>query len=383
MPPKRPNIDDEHEPSTKQQKPDESSGSESPPPPRREQPLEPLDLDQIWERMRQGIFSPDEPQPVQLRRVLHQKGRLYIHEPGSVKRQSVAPVDLRHPNDWLQPTGILLAGAQAQDRYWGQYNNEVVLVLPPSSTMFALGTRSNPIECYVTVQELERAIGDLHHLVDARPAAARVQQQLAPPFNDHNQFFHDIDVPPVHEVIMDLYLRFLRNCGIALYEDDDDYNLWTSRSSERRLANNERQDLFQNQLRVTFADIEMFVRQALDIRDLQTFINQNRNSWLNRQQNPATFRQYLAYRDDIFFPEREEVVLRDDRHGSDREDANDLEDPDNMGGRHDFDFGGKRRKPATKRKARRSASSKRKPAVSKRHTTKKSSRRRRSSSRRH
>jgi hypothetical protein len=314
---------------------------------------------------------------------------LYIHEPGSVKRQSVAPVDLRPPGDWLQPSGNLLHGVPREPRYWGQYHNEVVLVLPPSSTMFALGTRSNPIECYVTVEELKRAIGDLHRPVDARPAAAPVPQQLADPFNDHNQFFHDIDVPPVHEVIMDLYLRFLRNCGIALYEDDDDYNLWTSRSSVRREGanqhhfNEEYLYLFQNQLRVTFHDIESFVRQPPETRDLQTFINQNRNSWLNRQQSVDTFRQFWEYRDDIFFPEREEVVLRDDRQGNDLEDANDLEDHDNMDGRHDFDFGGKRRKPATKRKARRSASSKRKPAVSKRHTTKKSSRRRRSTTRRH
>jgi hypothetical protein len=383
MPPKRPNINHDHDPSTKQQKPDESSSSESPSPPRREQPLEPLNLDQIWERMRQGIFSPEEPQPEQLKRVLRMANRLYIHEPGRVTRQSVAPVDLRPPGDWLQPSGNLLRGVPPDPRYWGQDDNEVVLVLPPSSMMFALGTRSNPIECYVTVQELIRAIGDLHRPVDARPAAARVPQQLADPFNDH-QFFPDIDVQPVHEVIMDLYLRFLRNCGIALYDDDDDYNLWTSRSSVRREGANQHhfneEYLFQNQLRVTFHDIESFVRQPPETRNLQTFINQNRNSWLNRQQSVDTFRQYWEYRDDIFFPQRDEVDVRDDRQGSDPE--SDPEDPNHMDD-HDR-WGGKRRKPATKRKARRSASSKRKPAVSKRHTTKKSSRRRRrSTTRRH
>jgi hypothetical protein len=79
MPPKRQNIDHDHEhkPSTKQQKPDESSGSESPPPPRREQPLEPLDLDQIWERMRQGIFSPDEPQPDQQKGITSERAFVY------------------------------------------------------------------------------------------------------------------------------------------------------------------------------------------------------------------------------------------------------------------------------------------------------------------
>ena len=334
-------------------------------------------------------LPPRRPLPPQMRRIGLSDQQLQANQ-ALIDARNEARIARDRRINWLNPNGQLVAGAVDGFRYWGQYTNEVVLVLPPSSLMMWLG--GPPVECYVTVEELQEEIRDLHcrALVPPPPSHRR---QFG---DDDHEIYHgnggpadddDDDVPVAPREILDVYLRFLRNYGLGPFSSSDDFKLWEYRSMMRRTAGRDRMDDLDHidalapppqVLRMTFYDIEVFVRRPPMERNLQEFIEAQRSVWLRRQSDPDDFGLYCQYRDDLRFEGEgardafNAEFASDGDTGSDRSDGS-------MG-----PFGGKRRKPATKRKARRSASSKRKPAASKRRrTTKKASRRRRRSTRRH
>jgi hypothetical protein len=317
-----------------------------------------------------------------LRRLRLQRAQRAQRVQAAIDRNNKARIARDSQIDWLVPSGQLLPEADKTFRYWGQNKNEVVLVLPPSP----LTDMRHPLECHVTVEELQTAIGNLHCLT-AVPPPPRERQSRRPDFggdiDDHGNGASayvadsDDDVPVAPPEILRIYLTLLRYCGLGPFSESPDFGLWEFRSTMRRKAGQEmvEEDSFPEVLHVTFHDIEMFIRQPPGTRNLQRFIDENRSDWLTRWREPVLVSPHVWFRSDLRF-ERDDAggVLsemdnsdRDTKHGGDTDDDDShqiddsqIDDSQSVGSMSPR--GGKRRKPATKRKARRhSASSKRKP----------------------
>ena len=305
--------------------------------------------------------------------------------------------------DWINNTnGELLPNLPEKPaRYWGQRDNEVVLVLPPSSLMFA-GSRMSSVSsvyCYLTVEEIQEEIRELHCLEALPPppplqGMPRMFGEIMDRFRGRamgNYMESDSDednrspaaphvANPTPPEIIDLYHRFLRNCSMSQIMESSSFGCWNARSLQRKRAGqDERGDMTDDDtlhpvLHITFYDIETFVRQDPRERNLQRFVNENRVDWNSRYENSDTFLPYCSYREDLNSNSAPGVVQSAihsaDSTGDDERVTYSRVHQRPPGG------GGKRRKPATKRKARRSASSKRKQtaAAKRRRTTTKSKR---------
>ena len=296
-----------------------------------------------------------------------------------------------------------LAPGAGRHRFWGACVNEVRLLLPSSAIMRYMreergieqGLNSPPLFCNLTVEEIEDAIAPLRGtLPDADPD-----------YRNYLAATHelvDADAPPCDPRTAELYRLLVANC-LPPREGRPGRGVWVEQCRVR--------DTVQVLAPVlAFRDLEFLCSPLNSGIALQEFLNQHRYVWLDRNLRMDYLRSVgggphllAQYREDL------------QQHGSDVDSADEtvsvetgsgsgsgsvsvsgsgsvISGSGSVSGSGDDEyvvgegesFGGKKRNPATKRKARRSASSKRKPtsAAKRRRTATKSKRTRRTRVRR-
>ena len=307
-----------------------------------------------------------------------------------------------------------LAPGEQRHRFWGACVNEVRLLLPSSAIMRDMrrdrGIRQGldfPLFCNLTVEEIEGAIAHLRGILPA--ADLDYRNHLG---GTHNLV--DAGAPPCDPRTAELYRLLVANC-LPAREGFPDRGVWEERCRVR--------DTVQVLAPVlAFRDLEFLCSPLNRGIALQDFLNQHHYGWLDRNLQ-------MDYLHSVHGGPHLLAQFRVDlkQRGSDLNSANETDRGSDGGsvsvsgsgsvsvsgsgsvisgsgsgsgsvisgsGSGDDEyvvdegegesFGGKRRKPATKRKARRSASSKRKPtsAAKRRRTATKSKRTRRTRVRR-
>ena len=282
---------------------------------------------------------------------------------------------LTYTGTLLIPDSELDAGVR--HRFWGACDNEVRLVLPPSEIMRDMRRQAgilvrldSSLTCNLTVQEIETAIRESrivlpeaqgnyrHHLLGLRDLVDRTH--IPPPQSDRST--------------LSLYRLLVANCLPG--------GVWAERCGVR--------DTVEVLAPVLgFRDLEFLCSPSAAGMTLQALLDQERYDWLERK-----VQIYALHREGItHVVEKERFDLHQTRADKDSDaETNSLGSSSSRrrsssvsgssvsgmgsGGESIGRFGGKRRKPATKRKASRSASSKRKPTSTKRRRTHNARRRR-------
>ena len=327
----------------------------------------------------------------------------YLSPSPSPPRFVLATGHLEYTGDLLiDDIELNLAPGQQRYRFWGACVNEVRLLLPSSAIMRDMrgdrGIRQGldfPLFCNLTVKEIDDAIAGLRGTLPVADLDYRYHLT-----GTHNLV--DAGAPPCDPRTAELYRLLVANC-LPPREGRPDRGVWEERCRERNTVQVLAPVL-------VFRDLEFLCSPSNGHLALQTFLDDHRDMWLDRNTEMdylrsvgggphllAEFRVDLEQQGpDLDSADEtgrgsgsgsgsvgsESVGRSGSGSGSG---SGSVSDGSVSGGDSMGHYGGKRRKPATKRKARRSASSKRKPtsaAKRRRTATTKSKRTRRTRVRR-